>query len=66
MAQIWKGEYMNSNALLRELAIVIGEMDTETRDKILRRLEERNELLYINFDILMVHLANAGKIKTDI
>jgi hypothetical protein len=57
---------MNSNALLRELAIVIGELDTETRDKILRRLEERNELLYINFDILMVHLANAGKIKTDI
>ena len=57
---------MNTNALLRELAIVIGELDTETRDKILRRLEERNELLYINFDILMVHLANAGKIKTDI
>lgn len=57
---------MNSNALLRELAIVIGELDTETREKILRRLEERNELLYINFDILMVHLANAGKIKTDI
>jgi hypothetical protein len=57
---------MNSNALLRELAIIIGELDTETREKILRRLEERNELLYINFDILMVHLANAGKIKTDI
>lgn len=57
---------MNSNALLRELAIVIGELDTETRERILRRLEERNELLYINFDILMVHLANAGKIKTDI
>jgi|BioPla2DNA2_1021312.scaffolds.fasta_scaffold83230_2 hypothetical protein len=57
---------MNSNALLRELAIIIGEMDEESREKILRRLEERNELLYINFDILMVHLANAGKIKTDI
>lgn len=57
---------MNSNALLRELAIVIGEMDEESREKILRRLEERDELLYINFDILMVNLANAGKIKTDI
>ena len=57
---------MNSNALLRELAIIIGELDEESREKILRRLEERNELLYINFDILMVNLANAGKIKTDI
>ena len=57
---------MNSNALLRELATIIGEMDEETREKILRRLEERDELLYINFDILMAHLANAGKIKTDI
>ena len=57
---------MNTNALLRELAIIIGELDEESREKILRRLEERNELLYINFDILMVNLANAGKIKTDI
>jgi hypothetical protein len=61
-----KENFMNSNALLRELAIIIGEMDEESREKILRRLEERNELLYINFDILMVNLANAGKIKTDI
>jgi hypothetical protein len=61
-----KENFMNTNALLRELAIIIGEMDEESREKILRRLEERNELLYINFDILMVHLANAGKIKTDI
>lgn len=57
---------MNSNALLRELAIIIGELDEESREKILRRLEERNELLYINFDILMAHLADEGKIKLDI
>lgn len=57
---------MNSNALLRELAIVIGEMDTETCEKILRRLEERNELLYIDFEILIHDLCNEGKIKVDI
>lgn len=57
---------MNTNALLRELAIIIGEMDEESRDIILKKLEERNELFRINFEILMIHLANAGKIKTDI
>ena len=57
---------MNSNALLRELAIIIGEMDEKSRNEILEKLEERNELLYINFDILMAHLADEGKIKLDI
>lgn len=57
---------MNSNALLRELAIIIGEMDEKSRDIILKKLEERNELLYINFDILMTYLANKGEIKLDI
>lgn len=57
---------MNSNALVRELAIIIGELDEKSREKILRKLEERDELLYINFDILMAHLADEGKIKLDI
>lgn len=57
---------MNSNALLRELAIVIGEMDPKIVDTVLKKLEEKNELFRIDFEILMHDLANAGEIKIEI
>lgn len=57
---------MNSNALLRELAIVIGEMDPKIVDTVLEKLEKRSEILRIDFEILIHDLCNEGEIKTDI
>jgi hypothetical protein len=54
------------NSLLKNLAIVIGEMNEKSRNEILEKLEERNELFRINFEILMAQLADEGKIKLDI
>lgn len=57
---------MNSSALLKELAIVIGEMNPKIVDKILEKLAERGELYRIEFEILIHDLCNEGKIKIDI
>ena len=57
---------MNSSTLLRELAIVIGEMSPKICDKILEKLAERSELCRIEFEILLHDLANSGEITIDI
>jgi hypothetical protein len=57
---------MNSNTLLRELAIVIGEMNPKIVDAILEKLAERNEMFRIEFEILIHDLANNGEITIDI
>lgn len=54
------------NSLLKNLAIVIGEVDSRTRDSVLEKLEEKNEIHRIDFEILMIYLANRGEIKLDI
>ena len=54
------------NSLLKNLAIVIGEVDSRTRDSVLEKLEEKNEVHKIDFEILMIYLANKGEIKLDI
>ena len=56
---------MNTN-LLKELAIVIGEMNPKIVDAILEKLAERNEMFRIEFDILLNDLANSGEITIDI
>lgn len=57
---------MNSSALLKELAIVIGEMNPKIVDTILQKLEEKNEIFRIDFEILINDLCNEGEIKIDI
>lgn len=58
-----KEEIMNK--LLETLAIVIGE-DPRICDIILKKLEEKNEIFRIDFEILINDLCNEGKIKIDI
>ena len=59
-------EIVNTNSILKNLAIVIGEVDSRTRDSVLEKLEEKNEVHKIDFEILMIYLANKGEIKLDI
>jgi len=59
-------EIVNTNSILKNLAIVIGEVDSRTRDRVLEKLEEKNEIHRIDFEILMIYLANRGEIKLDI
>ena len=54
------------NSLLKNLAIVIGEMNPKIVDEILEKLAERSELYRIEFDILLHDLANSGEITIDI
>jgi hypothetical protein len=56
---------MNTN-LLKELAIVIGEMNPKIVDAILEKLAERGEIWRIEFEILLNDLANRGEIEVDI
>jgi len=59
-------EIVNTNSILKNLAIVIGEVDSRTRDRVLEKLEEKNEVHRIDFEILIIYLANRGEIKLDI
>jgi hypothetical protein len=63
---IGEREIVNTNSILKNLAIVIGEVDSRTRDRVLEKLEEKNEIHRIDFEILMIYLANRGEIKLDI
>jgi hypothetical protein len=46
---------INTNSLLKELAIIIGEMDEESRNEILKKLKEKNEVYSENFELLMTY-----------